>query len=277
MNFPTLSIANPLFSDDAITDQLEKIFIHPDFNKSEILKRFLSYIVHETITGNANYLKEYTIALNVLEKPPSFNPQQDCIVRIHAVRLRQALSNYYFGMGADDELIIGIPKGKYVPVFMNRQQWLSEKRMLSQTQEIKQRASGNEPLTFAILPFICVTKGKLVKAFNDSLCLQMCSTLSQNDQFSVIAYQAIVNLVTKHMDFKELGSIVGFNHIITGGTQFIKDKLRINIQIINSSTYKQIWSKSFECKITPHSNFFDIQDDICEQTIIQAINLANKT
>jgi TolB-like protein len=276
MNFPTLYVANQLFSEDAITDQLERIFIHPDFNKSEILKRFLFYIVQETITGNANCLKEYTIALNVLEKPPSFNPQQDCIVRIHAVRLRQALSNYYLEVGTDDEIIIGIPKGKYVPVFMNRQQWLSEKRMIRPIQEIKQHAPGNEPLTFAILPFICTTDGKLVKAFNDSLCLQMCSTLSQNNQFSVIAYQAIKNLVTKYMDLKELGSIVGFNHIITGGTQYVKNKLRINIHIINSRNYKQIWSKIFECNLTHQSNFFDIQDNICEQTIVQALNLVNK-
>lgn len=276
MNFPALYITNQPFSDDAITDQLEKIFNHPDFNKSEILKRFLSYIVQETITGNANCLKEYTIALNVLEKPPSFNPQQDCIVRIHAVRLRHALSRYYHERGTDDDIIIGIPKGKYVPIFMNRQQWLSEKKIIRSTPEIKQRALNNEPVTFAILPFICTTDGKIVKAFNDSLCLQMCSTLSQNNQFSVIAYQAIKNLVTKHIDLKELGTIVGFNHIITGGTQYIKNKFRINIQIINSRTYQQIWSKIFECKITNNSNFFDIQDTICEQTIIQALNLVNK-
>ena len=91
----------------------------------------------------------------------------------------------------------------------------------------------------------------------------------------VIAYQAIKNLATKYLDLKELGTMVGFNHIITGGTQYVKNKIRINIQIIDSRNYKQIWSRIFESKVTP-TNLFDIQDEICQQTILQAQGLVNE-
>ena len=269
MSFPTSFVDSKLFSYDAIANQLSKIFLHPDFSKSEILKKFLTYIVHETLIGSAHCIKEYTIALQVLEKPVSFNPQKDCIVRIHAGRLRQALTHYYSGMGLNDQIVIAIPKGKYVPVFMDRQQWIDERKLRAEPP-----IPDYEPVIFAIMPLICTSDGKFIKAFNDSLCLQMCTTLSQLNEVTVIAYQAIKNLATKYLDLKELGSIVGFNHIIAGGTQYVKNRIRINLQIIDSRNYKQIWSKIFECKITT-ANLFDIQDDICKQTIVQAQNLVN--
>lgn len=271
MNFPTPNVANKPFSDAAITNQLDKIFIHPDFSNSEILKKFLAYIVYETLNGNAGFLKEYTIALNVLEKPVNFNPQKDCIVRIHAGRLRQALTNYYSELGNNDAIIIGIPKGKYVPSFMDRDQCADYKKLNSQDPAAQQRARSNEQMIFAIMPLICTTEGRLVKAFNDSLCLQMCSTLAQINQVSVIAYQAIKNL-SAHYDLKELSTMIGFNHIVTGGTQYAKHQLRINIQIIDSRNYKQVWCNIFKYNVAT-TNYLDILDEICEHTSLQARSL----
>jgi TolB-like protein len=272
MNFPTLYVANLPFSDNVIIDQLDRIFIHPDFSKSKILKKFLTYIVNETLTGNSGFLKEYTIALNVLDKPVKFNPQKDCIVRIHAVRLRQALANYYLDTGANDKIIIEIPKGKYVPVFMDRQQWVNEKKLNISFPEINHRPANSNPVTIAILPFNCTTEGKLVRAFNDSLCLQLCSSVSQMNSLSVIAYQAVKSLATKNIDLNEMGTIIGFNHVITGGTQYVNRILRVNVQIIDIRTYKQTWSKIFECKPTA-TTLFNIQDEICQQTIMEAMSL----
>jgi len=270
MNILLPYVTDHPFSDHAITLQLKRIFMHPDFSKSEILKKFLTYIVKETLTGNADILKEYTIALNVLKKPSNFNPQKNCIVRIHAGRLRQALCNYYTQTGSIDSIIIDIPKGKYVPVFMDRQQWLEEKTAARPPSEAISYLHNNlEQVTFAVLPFICTSDDKLVRSFSDSLCLQICSSLSQVSQVSVIAYQAIKNLAAKYLDIKELGAQVGFNHVITGGTQYVKRQIRINIQMIDSRNYKQIWSKIFECRMTT-TNLFDIQDEICQYAIAQA-------
>src|ERR1043165_9440868 len=92
----------------AIDQQLERIFLDSHFTESEILKKFLCFIVHETIAGRANCLKEYTIATNVLGKPTSFNPQENGIVRIHAGRLRRALIDYYQSKGVDDPIVIDV-------------------------------------------------------------------------------------------------------------------------------------------------------------------------
>jgi hypothetical protein len=63
-----------LFSVSAVEEQLEKIYHDPLFTESKILRKFLSFIVQETIIGRSHCLKEYTIAMNVLGKTSQLQP-----------------------------------------------------------------------------------------------------------------------------------------------------------------------------------------------------------
>jgi TolB-like protein len=105
------------YSREEIHLQLQRIFTDQAFAVSDILRRFLSFIVEETLDGRSNQIKEYTIGVNVLHKPCNFNPSQDAIVRIHAGRLRRALHHYYKEVGVADPIRIEMPKGSYLPVF----------------------------------------------------------------------------------------------------------------------------------------------------------------
>jgi TolB-like protein len=267
MNILMPSMAPPKFSSNDIEQQLKKIFLHPDFTNSEILRKFLSFVVNETLIGNACLLKEYTIALKVLAKPVNFNPQRNCIVRIHARRLRSALSHYYNNLFIDDEIIIDMPKGKYIPVFLNRQEWIEELRNARYGMGLG--CMEKEPVTFAILPFVCNTDDDQVQLFSENLCLNICSALSQINQVSVIGFQAVKGMTGPQVDIKELSGALRFNHFISGGIQYEDHRIRVNIQIIECRTYQQVWSKIFECRISG-SNLFDVQDEICEVITAQA-------
>ena len=59
------------------------------------LKRFLSFIVLETLLGRGDQLKEYVIGVQVFDKDSSFDPRADPIVRVQARRLRARLVRYY--------------------------------------------------------------------------------------------------------------------------------------------------------------------------------------
>ncbi|HTS43063.1 MAG TPA: hypothetical protein VMH01_01600 [Puia sp.] len=253
-----------LFSPSEINNQLERIFLDPHFSESEILKRFLLFIVHETLEGRSNQLKEYTIAINVLEKPAGFKPWENGIVRIHAGRLRRALNMYYREMGCNDPIFITIPKGKYIPIFTDQEHSLFEAGYDGLTDNFKENllTVNEDNITLAILPFICPIKNEPSRSFAEGLCLQMTSTLMEFDQISVIAYHAIKNLVKKIPDYKELATSVGFNHILTGAAQYLKDRIRVNIQVIECQSYKQIWSEIYERRLSK-SNLFDVQDEIC--------------
>ena len=274
MNLSTYTQSDSLFSVRAVEEELENIFQAPYFAESAILKKFLSFIVQETILGRSNCLKEYTIAIKVLEKPLNFNPQQNGIVRIHAGRLRRALSRYYSEMGRSDQIVITIPKGKYVPLFANRSNPL-DAALIDRELHDDFVPEEEDNIIVAILPFICASKSGPVKSFADGLCLQISSTLMRLNQVSVIAYQAVKNLVETQTDYKELGASVGFNYIITGGAQFLKDKLRVNMQLIECASYKQVWSETFERKLTG-TNLFEIEDELCQYAVTQVEELSER-
>jgi TolB-like protein len=89
----------------------------PDFNATPQQIALLKYVVNQTLAGNADSIKGYTVATEVFGRGPDFNQNSDPIVSIQASRLRRALERYYETAGKNDPLRIEIPKGGFVPVF----------------------------------------------------------------------------------------------------------------------------------------------------------------
>lgn len=105
---------------DAYRHQLGRILQSPDFEATDRGRKFLTYIVEETLAERSERIKAYSIATDVFGRNTSFDPQTDPIVRIEAGHLRRALERYYLTAGSDDPIVITIPKGRYVAVFDHR-------------------------------------------------------------------------------------------------------------------------------------------------------------
>jgi hypothetical protein len=99
---------------------LKLILMNTVFSHSPKLTAFLSYVVETTLEGHSDRLKAYTIALDGLGRGADFNSETDAIVRVHAIRTRRALQRYYASAGAEDPVIIDLPRGRYVPAFSRR-------------------------------------------------------------------------------------------------------------------------------------------------------------
>lgn len=110
-----LSVLSPQY--ESICSELSKILSSSCFNASIRQAKFLEYVVEETLAGRFDRLKGYTIGVAVLDKGSDFDPEADPAVRIVAGRVRQALERYYKTEGKDDQVIITLPKGGYVPNF----------------------------------------------------------------------------------------------------------------------------------------------------------------
>jgi hypothetical protein len=84
------------------------------------MRAFLLYITEQAEAGRADQLKEQTIGVEVLGRKQDYDPAKDNIVRVRAHELRGRLARYFASEGAQEPVIITIPKGGYAPEFLPR-------------------------------------------------------------------------------------------------------------------------------------------------------------
>ena len=99
---------------------LERVVASEVMRSSPQLTAFLRFVVEAVLDGHSDRIKGYVIAVEALKRDSRFNPQIDPIVRVEATRLRRTLERYYAGAGADDPIVIALPRGTYVPTFSRR-------------------------------------------------------------------------------------------------------------------------------------------------------------
>ena len=104
----------------AVSDELERIAESRSFRKAERCLRLLRHITSLALEGRGAELKEYALGVTVFQRPDSYDPRTDPIVRLEARRLRLKLAEYYQQEGLDDQVVIELPKGAYVPDFRLR-------------------------------------------------------------------------------------------------------------------------------------------------------------
>ena len=84
---------------------------------SESLCKLLRYLAEHALKHPGSALKEYQIATEVFGRAPDFDPHLDSLVRVQAGRLRSKLAEYYASEGAQDPVVVELPKGTYSLTF----------------------------------------------------------------------------------------------------------------------------------------------------------------
>lgn len=101
--------------------QLDRILASAAFADAERASSFLRFVVLRALSGRAGEVKESVIAVEAMGRNTSFDSKSDPIVRVEARRLRDRLDSFYRREGAEDAIVISLPKGGYVPEFSERQ------------------------------------------------------------------------------------------------------------------------------------------------------------
>ncbi len=128
----------------AVREQLDRILQSGPFAQSRRRQRFLDYIVTETLAGRGERLKGYNIGLEVFDRPETFDPAIDPIVRIEAARLRDKLREYYEAGGKGDPIRIDLPKGSYAPQIVFRRDLTTQPADRKQAAETGSETAEDE-------------------------------------------------------------------------------------------------------------------------------------
>ena len=82
------------------------------------LHSLLVYLGTRALEEPAEPVKEYTIGVDALGKPSGYDPRIDPTVRVEVAKLRKKLDEYYRRNGHLHSTRMVIPKGGYLPVFV---------------------------------------------------------------------------------------------------------------------------------------------------------------
>lgn len=108
--------SSPLSTEAAagsIAPQLDRILRSHTFRSCEVLRNLLAFLAASAVGGRLDSLKSKEIATAVFGRTDAFDSQSDSVVRVQTGRLRSKLAEYYVDEGADDDIILNIPKGSY--------------------------------------------------------------------------------------------------------------------------------------------------------------------
>jgi hypothetical protein len=121
--------------------QVERLVSSHTLHGSESLCKLLRYLADHAVKHPGVPLKEYQIATEVFGRPADFDPHLDSLVRVQAGRLRTKLFEYYVSEGAEDPIVVELPKGTYTLGFHNA---TTATRTILHSPDAEQNATGRQ-------------------------------------------------------------------------------------------------------------------------------------
>jgi TolB-like protein/Tfp pilus assembly protein PilF len=236
----------------SVRAQLRRILASPEFAASDRMCRFLRLAVTETLAGKSDDLKEYRLGLEVFDRPESFDPGADPIVRVEARRLRAKLAKYYDTDGRYDDMLIELPKGGYVPLFSRR-------------EPVTAQPSASAANRIAVLPFADFTGTPAGTCFSDGLTWELIHGLTRIESLSVVAWNSAAQLRAEGMpDLAVIREKLQVQTVLVGSIRRSADRLRVVAQMIDTASGTYLWSETYERRVDDAA---DIQQEISEAII----------
>jgi serine/threonine-protein kinase len=220
-------------ADTSAQQQLERVLASVSFRQVDRLKRFLRFIVSESLAGRGDQLKEYVIGVQVFDKDSSFDPRADPIVRVQARRLRARLARFYRDEGGSDPVVIDLPKGGYAPVFKDRAASLTGRRSIGPTL-----ASQN---TIAVQPFADQSPAQDLGYFCDGLRQEIIHSLAKLEALRVLAVAP--SAMTNGENAAQAAMV------LTGGVRKSGERVRATVHLVDTATASYLWSESVDAAL----------------------------
>jgi adenylate cyclase len=292
----------PDISVEAVQAALEKILASPGFANADRLSRFLRFSVSEYLTGQTDRLKESLLGVEVFGRKPSYDPRVDAVVRTEAVKLRARIREYYDTEGAEDPLIIDLPKGGYVPKFRLREKepiaeiappvlppvaaldmvpepgrlWpryltavaivviVFSLAIYMGTRDRQVRAHGPIENAIVVLPFADLSPDRDQEYFCDGMTEEIIDSLTKIGGFRVVARTSAFSFKGKQQDIREIGKKLNVGYVLEGSVRKDGSRLRVTAQLNSVNDGYHLWSETYEREL---KDVFTVQDEISRSIV----------
>ena len=211
-------------------EQLRRILESREFKRARRMSRFLEVVVEEALAGRGDSLKEHFLGTAVFDRPASFDPAGDPLVRVEARRLRSKLRDYYASTGAQDALRIGLPTGQYAPEFSTA----------------GDTAPASEIKALAVLPLTDLSATPDGALFSDGLTWEITHRLTRIPGLRVIAWNSANQFRETVPDLAGIRARLPVGYLLTGSVRRNGERVRIVAQLIDTASGAYLWSETYD-------------------------------
>lgn len=250
---------------DQVRASVAGMLASPLFAGSPRQQRFLEYLVTNTLAGDADRLKGYTIAVEVFDRKSDFDPSLDAIVRVEATRLRSKLREYYDTLGKQDAVRIDFPKGGYaleITLLQNH----AAKPVVATTSA--PRLIEDRP-SLAVLPFVNIGTDNSREYFADGVVDSLISMFSRLSGLFVISRQSSFSYKNTTKTSEEIAAELGVRYLLEGSVQHAGNQVRVAAQLVDAKNGGQVWSDRFDREL---KDVFALQDELT-QSIVSVLQI----
>ena len=146
-----------------VRDQLRRVLDSPHFLSSKRYPNMLRFVVEQTLEGQEDSLKERLLGIEVFRRAADYDTNQDPVVRLSAAEVRKRLALYYQQPDHQNELLIGLNPGSYIPFFRQAQADLpqpssamADAAQTPQPEPVASRHRSWPYVVAAVLASVCV-------------------------------------------------------------------------------------------------------------------------
>jgi len=116
--------------------------------------------------------------------------------------------------------------------------------------------------SIAVLPFENFSDDKENAFFADGIQDDILTNLSKISDLKVISRTSVMGYRGKEKNVREIGKALGVSTILEGSVRKDKNRVRLNVQLINAVTDEHIWAQDYDRDLT---DVFAIQTDLAQK------------
>ena len=118
--------------------------------------------------------------------------------------------------------------------------------------------------SIAVLPFVNMSADPENEYFSDGISEEILNALTHVDGIQVTARTSSFSFKGKNEDIRQIGSKLGVANVLEGTVRWAGKKVRINVQLINTTDGYHTWSEVYDREL---EDIFEVQDEIATKIV----------
>jgi len=118
----------------------------------------------------------------------------------------------------------------------------------------------------AVLPFKYAGANTDLSALAEALSEDIVTGLSRFSYLRVIAHSSTLRLAKDSGDSRAVGKELGARYVMGGSLRQAGAKLRLTVQLVDTSSGAHLWAETYESNFSPE-NIFELQDDLVPRIV----------